>query len=158
CHNARDSWLATECRSLEEFLPVEAAGSGDVAADHRFVLGSIRQQRLFARSVELRLGEYLETYDDERMKAVESAYRNGDIDRLRMEKHRLKRDLADEPADNADGEGWVRSTLSAATRDIAAETRALRMLHPPDMRTPAQKRKDVEGLAAGGPSAIAAAA
>lgn len=77
---------------------------------------------------------------------------------LRMEKHRLKRDLADEPADNADGEGWVRSTLCAATRDIAAETRALRMLHPPDMRTPAQKRKDVEGLAAGGPSAIAAAA
>ncbi|CAM9819429.1 unnamed protein product, partial [Ectocarpus sp. 8 AP-2014] len=38
----------------------------------------------FARSVELRLGEYLETYDDERMKAVESAYRNGDIDRQNL--------------------------------------------------------------------------
>lgn len=75
-----------------------------------------------------------------------------------MEKQRLKRDLADDPADNVDGEGWVRNTLCAVTRDIAAETRALRMLHWPDMRTPAQKRKDVEALAAGGMSAIAAAA
>lgn len=52
----------------------------------------------------------------------------------------------------------MRSSLPAATRDIAAETRALRMLHWPDMRTPAQKRKDVDAFLAGGVSAIAAAA
>lgn len=80
------------------------------------------------------------------------------LSQLRLEKHRLKRDLTDDPADNVDGEGWIRNTLCAVTRDIASETRALRMLHWPDLRTPAQKRKDVEALAAGGTSAIAAAA
>lgn len=45
-------------------------------------MASARQQRLFARAMELRLGEYLETYDDERASAVEEAYRNGDIDQV----------------------------------------------------------------------------
>lgn len=67
---------------MEEFLPVEAAGSGSTADDYRFVTASTRQQRLFARSMELRLGEYLETYDNERMMVVEGAYRAGDIERV----------------------------------------------------------------------------
>ena len=79
-------------------------------------------------------------------------------EQLRLEKARVKRDLADDPADNADGLGWVRNTLAAVIRDVASETRALRLLHAPDMRTPAQRRKDVEARAAGGASAIAVAA
>lgn len=82
CHSSRDSWLETERQDLDNFLPVAPAGSGDSTADFRFVTASIRQQRLFARSMELRLGEYLETYDDQRMRAVEEAYRAGDIDRV----------------------------------------------------------------------------
>lgn len=69
-------------RALEEYLPVEAAGSGNASADFRFVAASIRQQRLYARSMELRLGEYLESYDDERERAVEGAYRAGDVDQV----------------------------------------------------------------------------
>lgn len=61
---------------------MEAPGSGSTTDDYRFVMASTRQQRLFARSMELRLGEYLETYDNERMMAVEEAYRTGDIERV----------------------------------------------------------------------------
>lgn len=82
CHAARDEWLKTESESLKDFLPVGAAGAGSVAEDYRFVMASTRQQRLFARAMELRLGEYLETYDDERASAVDEAYRNGDIDQV----------------------------------------------------------------------------
>lgn len=71
---------------------------------------------------------------------------------------RVKKDLADDTTDNVHGLGWVRNTLSAVTREIAGETRALRLLHQPDMRTPAQKRKDMEARAAGGVSVAATTA
>lgn len=81
-HSARDSWLEMEKQALEDFLPVEAAGSGNASVDYRFIAASVRQQRLFARSMELRLGEYMGRYDNERMLAVEGAYRDGDIERV----------------------------------------------------------------------------
>ena len=67
---------------LEEFLPVQAAGSGGTSGDFLFVQASVRQQRLFARALELRLGEYLETYDDERDSAIIEAYRAGDLEQV----------------------------------------------------------------------------
>lgn len=75
-----------------------------------------------------------------------------------MQKVRLKSELGDDSADNRDGRGWVRNTLPATVRDIAAETRSLRLLHPPDLRTPAQKRKDVDAFITGSASAASIAA
>lgn len=77
---------------------------------------------------------------------------------LRVEKWRVRRELTDDPADNKDGKGWLRTGLPAATREISAETRAIRLLHPPDLRTPAQRRKDLEAHAAGGVSIAETAA
>ena len=71
-----------EKQAFEDFLPVEAAGSGNASTDYRFIAASVRQQRLFARSMELRLGEYMGRYDNVRMLAVEGAYRDGDIERV----------------------------------------------------------------------------
>lgn len=68
---------------LEKFLPVQAAGTGDASSDLLFVQASVRQQRLFARTLELRLGEYLGNYDDARDSAVVEAYRAGDLEEVR---------------------------------------------------------------------------
>lgn len=52
--------------------------------------------------------------------------------------------------DNLDGQGWTRADIPSLTRELAAETRALRMLHLPDTRTAAQKRKVMEARAVAG--------
>lgn len=41
----------------------------------------------------------------------------------------------------------MRNDVPSLTRELAAETTALRMLHLPDMRTPAQKRRVMEARA-----------
>lgn len=60
----------------------------------------------------------------------------------------MRTDLGEEAVDNLDGKGWMRTDIPSLTRELAAETRALRMLHLPDTRTPAQKRKVMEARAA----------
>lgn len=79
-HESRETWLTQEVRALAKILPVEAAGSGNVSADFRFVAASIRQQRLFCRSMELRQGEYLARYDNDRALAVDVAFREGRVE------------------------------------------------------------------------------
>lgn len=75
---------------------------------------------------------------------------------LRQERLRVRTDMGEEAIENLDGKGWTRVEIPALTRELAAETRALRMLHLPDTRTPTQKRKDMEARAAGGGSSSAA--
>lgn len=69
-------------KEFEGILPVEPPGKGNAAADYRFLASSVRQQRLFARSMELRLGEYLGRYDNVRASSVDEAYRAGDVDQV----------------------------------------------------------------------------
>lgn len=66
-------------------------------------------------------------------------------------------DLSEDVVENIDSKGWVRSDALSLTRELAAETRALRMLHLPDTRTAAQKRRDLEARAASTWSAGASA-
>lgn len=54
-----------------------------MAADFRFVAASIRQQRLYSRCMELRLGEYLGRYDDDRALAIDVAFRDGKLEVVR---------------------------------------------------------------------------
>lgn len=72
-----------EGKNLEEALPVPGAGTGDAAADFRYVAASIRQQRMHYRAMELRMGEYLGRYDDERASAVDEAFRAGRVEDVR---------------------------------------------------------------------------
>lgn len=65
-------------------------------------------------------------------------------------------DLSEDVVENLDNQGWMRTDILSLTRELAAETRALRMLHLPDTRTAAQKRRDMEARAASTWSAGAA--
>lgn len=67
---------------------------------------------------------------------------------LRQERGRVRTDLSEEVVENLDSKGWMRSDTLSLTRELAAETRALRMLHLPDTRTAAQKRRVMEARAA----------
>lgn len=79
----RESWVGLEAENLEKALPVPAAGSGDASTDFRYVATSIRQQRMHARAVELRMGEYLARYDDDRALAVDEAFRAGRLEEVK---------------------------------------------------------------------------